>query len=193
MDKNKLLNELKKMLSDKKISNILALLLILVFVLIAYNVFVPKSTSEKKQTNEDKYNNEYVENVGTKAYEEKEREDLVSILEQIEGVGKVQVKINFESDEVKVPAYESTTQTSTTEEADNVGGTRVNEQTNETTSVVKSDDEPYILQTNKPKVIGITVAAEGASDVKVKSDIEKAVCSLYDLPINKVNVYPKAK
>lgn len=96
MDKNKLLNELKKMLSDKKISNILALLLILVFVLIAYNVFVPKSTSEKKQTNEDKYNNEYVENVGTKAYEEKEREDLVSILEQIEGVGKVQVKINFE-------------------------------------------------------------------------------------------------
>ena len=150
MDKNKLLNELKKMLSDKKISNILALLLILVFVLIAYNVFVPKSTSEKKQTNEDKYNNEYVENVGTKAYEEKEREDLVSILEQIEGVGKVQVKINFESDEVKVPAYESTTQTSTTEEADNVGGTRVNEQTNETSSVVNSVDEPYILETNIP-------------------------------------------
>ena len=51
-------------------------------------------------------------------------------------------------------------------------------------------DKPYILQTYKPKVIGIVVVAEGASDSKIKHEIEAAVSSLYALPANKVNVYP---
>lgn len=190
MDKDKLFSELKKILSDKKISNVFVILLILVFLLIAYNVFF-QNTSSKSSKGE--FNSTNVENVSTKEYEEREKEELVSILEEIEGVGSVTVKINFESDEVKVPAYEDSTQTSITEESDNAGGTRKNEQTNETNSIVKSDDEPYILQTKKPKVIGIAIAAEGANDSKVKNDIEKAVCSLYDLPINKVNVYPMKK
>lgn len=190
MDKNKLINEIKKLISDKKTSNILVVLLILLFLLIAYNYFVP--STKEKGSNDEVTITEDTQNVSKNLeYEEKEKRELVSILEQIDGVGKVEVKINFESNEVKVPAYESTTQTSTTQENDNSGGVRKNEQTNETTTVVKSEDEPYILQTYKPNVIGVVVVAEGASDINIKNNIQKAVCSLYNLPVNKVNVYTK--
>lgn len=193
MDKDKFLSELKKLLSDKKINNVLAILLVLIFLLLAYNVFSPNSNKEVNKSSKEDFNSSNVEKVSTSQYEAKEKEELISILEEIEGVGEVTVKINFEGDEVKVPAYEDNTQTSNTEETDTSGGKRKNEQTNESKTVVKSEDEPYILQTKKPKVVGIAVAAEGASDSKVKNDIEKAVCSLYDLPINKVNVYPMKK
>ena len=52
-----------------------------------------------------------------------------------------------------------------------------------------SSDEPFILQTNKPKVIGVVVVAKGASDSKIKHNIEVAVSNLYSLDANKVNVY----
>ena len=42
MNKNKLLEELKKLVSDKKFSNILAIMLILIFYLILYKIFVAK-------------------------------------------------------------------------------------------------------------------------------------------------------
>ena len=186
MDKDKIKKELLKLLSEKKINKVLIALLAIIFLLIVISVLKPESNEEDKKI----FNNaeEVVSNLSD--YEERETKELINILEKMEGVGKVAVKINFESDEVKVPAYESTTQTSTTEEEDNGGGTRVNEQTNESTSIVKSDDEPYILKTNKPNIIGIAVVAEGASDKKVKQDIEKIICNIYNLPINKVNVYP---
>ena len=56
-------------------------------------------------------------------------------------------------------------------------------------STNNGDNEPFILETRKPKVVGVMVVAEGAKDSKVKSNIEKAVINLYDIPANKVNVF----
>lgn len=193
MNINKLINELKKLLSDKKANNILVILLILFFMIIVYNFFAPKVSSVSsvsKTTNKTDY--EDVESAKySSEYEKNETNALVNLLEEMDGVGIVKVKINFEGDEVKVPAYENTSQASTTKENDNSGGTRTTEQDNKSTSIVKSNDEPYILQVNNPKIIGIAVIAEGASDNKIKDDIVNLVCSLYDLPVNKVNVYPR--
>ena len=188
MDKDKLKNELKKLLSDKKVSNVLSILLIVGFILLVINIILPKTTSlETKDNNNDTT----IENaVATSKYEETEKLDLVNILKKINGVGNVEVKINFESDEVKVPAYESTKQNTTTEESDNEGGKRTNNQSNDSTRVVMATEKPYILKTEKPKVIGIVVVAEGASNSRIKHDIEVAVTSLYNLAANKVNVYP---
>ena len=54
----------------------------------------------------------------------------------------------------------------------------------------QGDNAPFILETYKPKVLGVMVVATGAKNSKTKSDIEKAVESLYDIAANKVNVYP---
>ena len=102
--------------------------------------------------------------------------------------------INFESGEEKVAAYDSTNQTTKTEETDTNGGKRVSDQQNDTTKVVMSSESggnsPVILKTYKPKVIGVVITAEGAESSKVRYDIEKAVSSLYGISVEKVNVYP---
>ena len=193
MDKKKLINELKKLLDDKKITNVLTIALVIAFVLIALNVFYPDMFKEKEKVKSTL--SEEVETINTKEeYEETQKKELKNILESMSGVGKVQVMINFKSGESKVLAYDSSKQIVSTEEKDTEGGTRVSNQTNDGTTVVMTneggDNEPFIVETYKPKIEGIMIIAEGASDSKIKYDIQKAVSSLYGLSAEKVNVYP---
>ncbi len=193
MDKKKLINELKKLLDDKKITNVLTIALVIAFVLIALNVFYPDMFKEKEKVKSTL--SEEVETINTKEeYEETQKKELKNILESMSGVGKVQVMINFKSGESKVLAYDSSKQIVSTEEKDTEGGTRVSNHTNDGTTVVMTneggDNEPFIVETYKPKIEGIMILAEGASDSKIKYDIQKAVSSLYGLSAEKVNVYP---
>ena len=188
MDKDKLKKELKKLFADKKVNNILAILLIIGFILLAINIILPKESNNSSEGSSNKASMDNA--ISATKYEESEKNELMNILKKIQGVGEVEVKINFGSDEVKVPAYETTKQNTTTEETDKEGGKRTNNQNNDSTKVVMATDKPYILTTEKPKVIGIVVVAQGAVNSKVKHDIEVAVTNLYNLAANKVNVYP---
>lgn len=194
MDKNKLKEEISKIFSDKKISNLVAILLVLVFALIAINVFMPNLQKNNKNTETTVAEQENSENTNKSNYEEEQKTELTNLLRKMQGVGEVKVMMTFESGEVKVPAYDSSTQTTTTEETDKEGGKRENKQTNGDTKVVMTTEgganEPFITQTNKPKVIGVAVMAEGAEVSKVRSNIEKVVSNLYNLSYDKVNVYP---
>ena len=109
-------------------------------------------------------------------------------------MGDVEVEIYFESSEVLVPATNSNTQTSETQEEDNNGGTRVTKQETEGATVVMQNDsntsEPFITKTYKPQITGIIIVAEGAKSNKITYDIQKAVSSFYNLSLDKVNVYP---
>lgn len=195
MDKFK--KELEKLFSDKRISNVFIIILILVFVLITVNVLMPNSFNNN---NNNEVNNAVSVDQNDKEpqtrhdYEENQKSELKNIIKKMQGVGEVTVMMTFESGEVKVPAYDSSTQTTETEEKDREGGTRQNKQTNDGTKVVMTTDgnsnEPFITQTNKPKVIGVVIVAEGAEVSKVRANIEKAVSNLYNLPYDKVNVYP---
>ena len=130
MDKKKLINELKKLLDDKKTTNILTIALVIAFVLIALNVFYPDMFKEKEKVKSTL--SQEVETINTKdEYEETQKEELKNILESMSGVGKVQVMINFKSGESKVLAYDSSKQIVSTEEKDTEGGTRVSNQTND--------------------------------------------------------------
>ena len=194
MDKNKLKEEASKIFSDKKISNLVAILLVLVFALIAINVFMPNLQKNNKNTETTVAEQQNSENINKSNYEEEQKTELTNLLRKMQGVGEVKVMMTFESGEVKVPAYDSSTQTTTTEETDKEGGKRENKQTNGDTKVVMTTEgganEPFITQTNKPKVIGVAVMAEGAEVSKVRSNIEKVVSNLYNLSYDKVNVYP---
>lgn len=191
MNMDKIVKEIKKIIQDKKISNILIVLLILFFVLIVVNFGTSKNDNINKSNSVDEESKSNA--VKVSEYEEQQKQELISILKKISGVDDVDVMITFESDEVKVPAYDKTSQNTVTEETDKNGGKRVNNQTNDDTKIVMknsgSSDEPFIIQTNKPKVIGVVVVAKGASDSKIKHNIEVAVSNLYSLDANKVNVY----
>lgn len=195
MGKKDVKKELANLLNDKKFLNVIYIALVIAFVLIAIS-FV--TTSRKKETtetiNENTLESENItQNEEIKNYEEKEQKELRKLLGKMEDVGEVDVKIYFKSGEVKVPAIEATSQEIITEENDSSGGTRTNNQLTDGSKVVMSVDggnnEPYILQVNKPEITGVLVVAQGATSNKVKYDIQVAISSLYGISIDKVNVY----
>lgn len=192
MDFKKIKNEVNKLFKNKYMGNILAVLLVIGFILIAITILAPGLLSGKDEVLTEENNTKVNTTVST--YEDKQKVELTNILRKIDGVGEVDVMINFESGEEKVAAYDSTNQTTKTEETDTNGGKRVSNQQNDTTKVVMSSESggnsPVILKTYKPKVIGVVITAEGAESSKVRYDIEKAVSSLYGISIEKVNVYP---
>ena len=170
MDFKKLKNEVSKLFKNKYMGNILAVLLVIGFILIAITILAPGLLNGKNEVLTEENNTKV--NTTASTYEDKQKIELTNILRKIDGVGEVDVMINFESGEEKVAAYDSTNQTTKTEETDTNG------------------NSPVILKTYKPKVIGVVIAAEGAESSKVRYDIEKAVSSLYGISVEKVNVYP---
>ena len=192
MDFKKLKNEVSKLFKNKYMGNILAVLLVIGFILIAITILAPGLLNGKNEVLTEENNTKV--NTTASTYEDKQKIELTNILRKIDGVGEVDVMINFDSGEEKVAAYDSTNQTTKTEETDTNGGKRVSDQQNDTTKVVMSSESggnsPVILKTYKPKVIGVVIAAEGAESSKVRYDIEKAVSSLYGISVEKVNVYP---
>ena len=209
MDKDKIKKEIKKILAQKQLKNLMAVCLVLAFILLAMNVFLPstKSLTSNKITGinvDKKVNNnsvtkdtqELVQN-DEKSYEEKQKIDLKNILKKMNGVGDVEVMMSFDNGEKKVPAYDTSAQKSTTEETDTEGGKRVNNQNTDSSKIVMTtsdgNNEPFILTTYKPKINGVIILAEGAENSKTKYEIEQAVSKLYNLSLDKVNVYSMKK
>lgn len=198
MGKGNFKSDLAKLINDKKFLNAVVIALILAFVLLAISFL---TTTRKKSTKESLSSNvkstSSLEEEAQKTidnYEENEKQTLKNMLNNIENVGSVDVKIYFKSSEVKIPAIEENTQDQITEETDSQGGKRATKQQNGGSKVVMAGDgsknEPYILQVNKPEISGVLIVAEGASSAKVKYDIQVAVSALYGISIDKVNVYP---
>lgn len=190
---------LEKLLSKDKKSNLINLTiiaLIAILVVIGTNIF--KSTGSA-ETNEASSKNQQVQKADSSSddYEAVLENKLKTTLEQIQGVGRVDVMITFESGEEQVPAINVNDSTSTTEEKDGSGGIRTNTQkTNGSTIVVTNDgskNEPLIVKTYKPKVVGVCVVAEGADNKVTEYNISKAVVKLFNLSMDKVNVYPMKK
>lgn len=204
MDKDKLNEEINKLMKNKKFVNCLIVLLVIIFLWLAVSNFMGDDSSLVKGNNESKpigakeVLGQEQEGVTTSKelldYETEQKEKLEKILSKIDGVGDVVVDIYFESSEVKVPATNSNTQNSETKEEDNNGGTRLTKQeTGGETVVMKSNSstsEPFITKTYKPQITGVLIVAEGAKSSKITYDIQKAVSSLYNLSLDKVNVYP---
>ena len=203
MDIEKIKKEIKKILAKKQLRNLMIVCIVLGFILIAMNVLLPNSKSLSSNKLSTTTTQEKVDNTATteetdaKNYEENQKTDLTNILKKMNGVGDVEVMISFENEEQKVPAYDKNTQKSTTEETDNQGGTRVNNQNTDGSTIVMTTsdgkNEPFILTTYKPKINGVIILAEGATNSKIKYEIEQAVSKLYNLSLDKVNVYSMKK
>ena len=201
------MHELKEKIANlfkqKNITNLIILLLLVImfYLVVSYFTGVNNITKSEK-TNLEKVSKEDMNSNSQKdsevlSYQEKQEKDLERILGKINGVGSVDVVINFQSSEVKVPAVDNSSQKSTTEETDSEGGTRVNSQETDGDKIVMSNSsngsEPVILKTEKPEVLGVMVVAEGAEDSKIKYEITKAISSLYKISVDKVNVLAMKK
>jgi stage III sporulation protein AG len=122
---------------------------------------------------------------------------LKSVLEAIEGVGKANVMITFDGSEEQIPAVNINDSTNNTKEKDSSGGTRDTTQKNNGSTIVMTNDgmknQPLIIKTTKPKIVGVCVVAEGAKDRVIELKITKAVTALYNIQADKVSVFPMKK
>ncbi|NFD09539.1 stage III sporulation protein AG [Clostridium botulinum] len=183
--------------NNKKNMNILIVVLVGVLFLIAGSTFKKDSVMSKNENPKNKQTQEEKIEVENDDYEKETQNKLKTTLEKIDGVGKVEVMITFESGEEKVPAVNINNSTNKSVEKDTEGGTRNTTQENEGSSVVVTNDgdktQPLIVKEYKPKITGVCIVAEGAEDNITKLRIPKAVVDLFSLAENKVNVYPMKK
>lgn len=211
MDFKKLLEKLTKKdndngkgSSDKKVmANLAIVVLVGVLVVLVYSTFktapVPniQTLNSSNDGKESKVGNTDSTEGDPSNYENEIQEKLKHTLEQIDGVGKVEVMVSFETGEEQVPAVNVNDSTSTTEEKDNEGGTRNTTQKNNGSTVVITNEgdksEPLIVKTYKPRVSGVCIVAEGAENKVTELRISRAVVNLFNIPENKVNVYPMKK
>ena len=211
MNLKKWLKELfnnKKVSNDKKnIFNLAVLFLVGVLIIVTISFFKnynnESSVNTSKSLNDDSSNSNNQQSSTsskqskTEEYEKSMQEDLKNTLEKMDGVGKVEVMISFESGEESVPAVNITDSTNTTEEKDTEGGTRNTTQKNNGSTVVVTNDgsksQPLIVKTYNPKVLGVCVVAEGAENKITELRISKAITDLFGISEDKVNVYPMKK
>ncbi|WP_238882791.1 stage III sporulation protein AG [Clostridium sp. YIM B02551] len=196
MNKDDFKKKILSMIKDQRMMNVIAVVIIALFALIVLSFFNKGSSSKLTLTNntsnQEKSTVKNQDDKQISTYEDAQRESLRNILQNIKGVGDVQVMMYFEGSESKVPAVDTTDQTSVTEEKDKESGERVTNQKNSNSKVVMANNgnDPLILKTEKPKVTGIVIVAQGADSSKVKYDITKACAGLYDISMDKINVYP---
>lgn len=181
--------------SDKLIGNLVLLILVAVVIVLASSFF--KSTKVTSAVATEVQKNEVAKASNTSDvndYESQLENKLKSTLEGIQGVGTVKVMIYSESGEESVPAVNVNDSKSVTKEDDTTGGTRNITQDNNGSTVVMSNNgnanEPLIVKKIKPVITGVCVVAQGSGEKITELRIRQAVINLFNLPENKVNVYP---
>lgn len=133
-----------------------------------------------------------VEDTGEYDYVDYLEEKLENTLENISGVGKVDVMITLLSSEELVVEKDTPVSSSSTNETDSEGGSRVISQTDARETTIYrtegNDSEPYVVKTLLPKVEGVLVVAQGAGNGTVDKNITEIVQALFGVEAHKVKV-----
>ncbi|SEF82100.1 stage III sporulation protein AG [Caloramator fervidus] len=197
MDIRKILEKVDDIKKNPKkfILNLIILFLLGVFIILVVDTYKSIKMTDKKRKEERS-----VIEVSTTTYapqlpyEEKLKKELIDILMQIDGVGRVNAMIYFEGGSISVPAYNENNSTRKIEEKDNQGGTRTTTENSKSLNVVivneGSGNKPLIVKQVNPTIGGVIVVAEGAKNPVVKEQIINAVKTCLNIPASKVSVLP---
>lgn len=188
-----------KQSKKKMIENAVIIVIIGVIIIIAGGTFF--KSSPKKVEDDKSIEKEAVETGGkvTSADEKDETEKKIeNVLTQIDGAGKVNVLITYCSGKEIIPAYDSKTNENDVQEKDSGGGTRNTRQNNAENQIVFEEGQsgtkrPIILKELQPVVKGVVVVADGADEGSVKDNLLRAVQALLDVPIHRIQVFPRKK
>lgn len=170
--------KIKNILDTKKGKIIIISILIFIAVLV---YFLPQKSSKTQ--------NENITNTKDEKTNEKKLEEVLS---SIKGAGEVKVMITYSSSDETITAMNSQKQTSTTtEETEN--GTRTSQTTveNSTPMTVGSggNESAFVLKNNEPEIKGVIVVAQGAQNLSVRLELEKAVETVLQIKPSQVEIF----
>lgn len=124
---------------------------------------------------------------------------IAEILTQVQGAGRVSVKVTFDVGRMYDYAENQTHEENMSRESDTGGITRETSQTRKSDEIVITQDRatgiavPVVRNFTEPKIQGVLVVADGAKDVKVQRALIEAVTTLLDIPYHKVAVLPRQR
>lgn len=185
--------------NKKKIENLIFFVVILIITIVVINIIWngDKNSSNSEETQNDtskKLATTNTTSVETSSNSTNELEiKLEEILSKIQGVGEVEVLINYAESSEIIPMYNENTKTSNTQETDTSGGTRKIEETDSQKEIIfqENDGTKEIITQRviEPKIEGAIITAEGARDVNVKTNIIQAVEATTGLATHKIQVF----
>ncbi len=164
----------------------LALLGVLGVALIILGGVVHKSSGSKEVSNP--------EAASLARYESAMAREIERVVGSIKGVGKVSASVVLTSGPESVFALNTQVNQSAQSETNGLGEIRQSTSSNTTAQPViarlSGGDEPLIEKIGKPQVGGCLVVAQGAYISQVKLEIYRAVETLLDIPLYKIQVLP---
>lgn len=129
------------------------------------------------------------------AYEHTIEKRLKDILEQIVGVGKVDVLVTIDStEEIVIASAISESQQITNENTGNGGRRHITSVTKNGQIVlheVSGDSKPIVTKTINPRIRGILIVANGAENATVRKLITQAVERGVNIVVNRISVVPR--
>ena len=185
--------------NKKKIENLVFFVVILIVTIVIINIIWngDKDSSNDKGVQNDTSKQLASSNtsslqVSSNTTNELEMK-LEDILSKIQGVGEVNVFINYSESSEIIPMYNESTQTSNTEETDTSGGTRTIEETDSQKEIIyeESDGEKTVITQKviEPQIEGAIITAKGAGSAEVKTSIIQAVEAVTGLATHKIQVF----
>lgn len=184
--------------TKRKIENLVVFAIILIITIISINLIW---NGDKKESSENttsskilaKNNETNLEQKADSITTNELEGKLKNILSKIQGVGQVEVFINYSESSEVIPMYNENSQTSLTEETDTSGGVRKIQETDTQKEIIYQEDsgskEVITQKVIEPKIEGAIITAEGAGDVNVKTNIIQAVEATTGLATHKIQVF----
>lgn len=185
----------------KKIENLVFFVVILITTIIIINTIWNGKNKEVKQennTNSKQLANANQNDINLNNVQQTSEDletKLEGILAKIQGVGTVEVFINYSESSEVVAMYNENSKVSTTEETDTSGGIRKIQETDKQKDIVYEEvngkKTPITQKIVQPKIEGAIITAKGASNIDVKTNIIQAVEAVTGLATHKIQVFEK--
>ena len=189
--------------NKKKIENLIFFVIVLIITIVVINIIW---NGDKKSSDEDientslrskqlaKQDTNANNTIETSSESTNELElKLEEILSKIQGVGEVNVFINYSESSEIIPMYNENTKTSNTQETDTSGGTRTIEESDSQKEIIYEENDgektPITQKVVEPKIEGAIITAQGAGNADVKSSIIQAVEAVTGLATHKIQVF----
>ena len=184
--------------NKKKIENLVFFIVVLIITIVVINIIWSDKKTTNKSANESTGGKqlaleETIQNTEDPEAKNNLEEKLENILSKIQGVGEVDVCINYSETSEVVAMYNENSKTNLTEETDTSGGVRKIEETDTQKEIIYQEDSgektPVTQKIVMPKIEGAIIAAKGASNASVKTNIIQAVEAVTGLSTHKIQVF----
>lgn len=162
-----------------------AMLILFLSGILIYVILIPVDDKTKESQQTISVRTEENNTYKSDEYKEQLENELEEFLSQIKGMGKVKVLIYMKNSQEYI--VEKDNPSTISEGTDNKE--KINDEATVYTVNDMGEQVPFIAQTVLPDIDGVVIAAQGASDEKMRLQIFNLVKALYGLEVNKIEVF----